>query len=1227
MDELFGLSMDSLMFGILVALGIVALVLLVLALRSPLLFRMGLRNVPRRKAQTALIVFGLMLSTLIISSAFTTGDTLASSLRDSALRIAGPIDHLIQYDTDPGRSVSQRESVVPESVVDDLKAAFADDPQIVGFVRALFDNVSMFNRDTDQLLPLSFLLGLDPAEVDTVGGIPALDGGRLNLDVLGERGVILNQTAARELAAVPGHTIEITVRGMRQEFEVVAIAKDTLLSGEVNPIDSQGAVIPLDDAQAVFDQRGFVTGVGVTTVGSGLDALKIADEVDAKLNDFLQLRAAAEVEDATPFDQRVYADSQDRPIFVSDPFKADAVDDAETFGSIFTSFFLVMGLFSIGAGILLIFLIFVLLAEERKSEMGIARAIGMRRWHLVETYLAEGMAYNIGSAVVGAILGILVAFGMVAILNTLGDDFGFSLERHVEPRSVVVSAGLGILLVFITVIVSAYRVSSLNIVAAIRDIPESRLVQPRRFERLALYADLISLPLLLLTPVFLFSGALIAIVLAADRRADRLAFPVWARVTAMLLMLGVGPGLIVAILRLRTHLFDRPDLNTWLLFPQFKLMLRGQGLTSTIVGLVLLPTTIVTPLLGTIANLLPWLGTKIRRDGSAEWFVLPAWRLMRNKPEWWFSVLVFGVFFTQTGINGEVAFLYLLGLSLVPIGLLLFVRRLGRAGRRAHSLMGLAILVVWLAPFDVHEAIFGFDGDGDFELFFLSGAMMVTGGTVFLVFNLDALAQSLRRIGSVFGKLRPVVLTAAAYPTTARFRTGMAVAMIAIIMFALVTFTTINSNFSRLFTSETAAGGYAIQADANRNATFSDLNTAAIDEDRPDLADQLVDVSTLRLASFFGTDVVAIETEHWDKRAERRILDANGEAIEEPIEIELAESAFEESGDPIPGAADDPANFVYSTVLFTGADDALIDTNRILLQTRATGFDDDEAVWQALRTPLPDGSRYAIISAQAVAEAGGPFQPDEDVFRLPDTIEEESKRMPVVTVLVRDPSNTEMLTIHIIGVIDQVIGITGPTFSPIPSIVVADDAFAQLYDDPDLVRHFAKVTDGADAFAVAQGLEAVLRVETVSILDDLADLQDAQRTILGLFQGFTALGLFAGLAALGVIAVRAVVERRQQIGMLRAIGFSRGFVRAAMVLEMSFIALVGVALGTVLAVVLSWRLFTEGAFGSTSGAPFYVPIGQIVLFVVIAMAASVMLTYLPARQAARITIAEALRYE
>ena len=194
-------------------------------------------------------------------------------------------------------------------------------------------------------------------------------------------------------------------------------------------------------------------------------------------------------------------------------------------------------------------------------------------------------------------------------------------------------------------------------------------------------------------------------------------------------------------------------------------------------------------------------------------------------------------------------------------------------------------------------------------------------------------------------------------------------------------------------------------------------------------------------------------------------------------------------------------------------------------------------------------------------------------------------------------------------------------------MIVAERFFTTLYDDADFTRHLAAAAPGTDSLEAAQAVEAALRIETVSITAELEEAQDTSNAILALFQGFTGLGLLAGLAAVGVIAVRAVVERRQQIGMLRAIGFQRHLVGLELLLEMGFIALLGITLGVALSIALAWRLFSEDVFGSTGGLDFYVPIGRILLLAFGSLAAALILTYLPARQAARTTIAEALRYE
>ena len=83
--------------------------------------------------------------------------------------------------------------------------------------------------------------------------------------------------------------------------------------------------------------------------------------------------------------------------------KADAIEDADAAGNAFMAFFTTFGTFSIAAGILLIFLIFVMLAAERRNELGIARAVGTRRGHLVQMFTFEGVAYDLLAAFVGAL--------------------------------------------------------------------------------------------------------------------------------------------------------------------------------------------------------------------------------------------------------------------------------------------------------------------------------------------------------------------------------------------------------------------------------------------------------------------------------------------------------------------------------------------------------------------------------------------------------------------------------------------------------------------------------------------------------------------------------------------------------------------------------------------------------------------------------------------------------
>ena len=120
-----------------------------------------------------------------------------------------------------------------------------------------------------------------------------------------------------------------------------------------------------------------------------------------------------------------------------------------------------------------------------------------------------------------------------------------------------------------------------------------------------------------------------------------------------------------------------------------------------------------------------------------------------------------------------------------------------------------------------------------------------------------------------------------------------------------------------------------------------------------------------------------------------------------------------------------------------------------------------------------------------------------------------------------------------------------------------------------------------------------------------------------------------GVAALGVISARSVVERRQQIGVLRAIGFQRGMVQLAFMLEASFIALTAIVVGSALGLTVARNVIADSADQpSYQGAlHFAAPWTHLALVFVAVLAAALLTTLAPAARAARVHPAEALRYE
>jgi putative ABC transport system permease protein len=121
--------------------------------------------------------------------------------------------------------------------------------------------------------------------------------------------------------------------------------------------------------------------------------------------------------------------------------------------------------------------------------------------------------------------------------------------------------------------------------------------------------------------------------------------------------------------------------------------------------------------------------------------------------------------------------------------------------------------------------------------------------------------------------------------------------------------------------------------------------------------------------------------------------------------------------------------------------------------------------------------------------------------------------------------------------------------------------------------------------------------------------------LLGLLYGL--LGLAIVIAILGIINTQAlsVIERRREIGMLRAVAMQRKQVRRTIYLESLLIAVFGATLGVTLGITFG-SLFTRTLRGQGLDA-LSVPWSQAVLFLVLAAVVGVLAALWPGFRAAR----------
>ena len=1257
------------------AVGLILLGLLLLAVFNRMLIRMAMRNLVRRRTQTTLIVFGLMLATVIFTASSALGDSLLYSVQASQLRQIGGIDEAVTRHQSFGLPSTAESDFFGSAQAQDVIARSLAVPSVAAAAGVIVAPGSMVDTTTSLAAAQNVSVYGVTSDFDRVWGrLHTRSGTAVAVADLRSDQVYIGKSLADRLNARAGDSLQLYVDG-----HLADVAVREVLDTDINPntawtfVDVSSVLMPLVSVRRVMNHPEGYNLILLRNGGSGgFDDLSPADRTSE--NPFFTETPGAEMtrrlkalfSDSHAADElKAYVNTpaikaelkrfRDQASLV-DPRKnlaqalLDALDQPDSI------YFASLAGEDLPEGILL-----------DAVDASIPQSAGAAARKTAE----QGFKDRLTSLQVDYV----AAGEMKALLDTPEIRLGLTQIAATLPAHDPTAATIADLITEVesTDVTPKFRamisIPELQqaLAAAIAAVAPS---QGARFKDIAgrldlyqvvsykaeavIYAEILGVSAVgMLMAMSFFSIAvgvllifLIFVMLAAERRAELgmsralglrrrhliqafvfegTAYTLASSAVGVLLGVLVGRLMIGAVAGTLTGFYKALELEfhiEWasLVFA-FCLGILLTFVVVTVSAYKVSRMNIVTAIrdldageshdiglvrMFTDVFVTAWFGVRQLMHGHPLVFVNRItlgtlrgirafwWALFRRGPMTIALGLVLIVYAArqipdiapnQYDFFAEVE--YATGVSLAIIGAGLLIRwTLAVAGMRrlvadraGFTVAALGLLFYWGRPFGRVEKLLGIENVlqvdkvlGGPAAFVISASMVLLGAIWLVMYNSDLLVRVVMVFTRRIGGLAPVTRTSTAYPMANKFRTGMAVAMFATVTFSIV-FVSVFKDVLAQNLGQPDTGGWQIAAGSsglgtNLNATFPDGLATVVRGD-----------------STVSAEVRAVGSENYNLS---------------PLRV---------------------------------VDDAFLSATGQVLQQRAAGFDSDSAAWQAVR----DNAGYAVVGVVGAntAVAGG-VPTDKRLSGATFARYQTDVDVPVWSIATQSWTTTPT-TVTVVGLMTKALwqgiyvsrhtAITAGFFAPEstpPSASGVDATPAPLKP----TGYYFMLQPGVDVNKARIDLGRILAkygLEAVISADLLTGTLGVASALFDLVTAFLALGFVIGIAGLGVVSTRAVVERLQQIGMMRALGYRRSLVRRSFLMESSLIAILGLLIGTIVGVWLSYRFFVVD--NSLDTALFHLPVAEIAGFLVLAYLTTLLMTYLPARAASRIAPAEALRYE
>jgi putative ABC transport system permease protein len=430
--------------------GTVALLLLlvaVLALRNKAIFTLGMRNIARRPKSAAIVVTALLVSTAIISGSLVARSSLNYAVVQATYDALGKVDEIVTLNGQPFNV-----SVYQKLAADPYVANNTD-----GLSPSLYEQVPSVDDVTSGISSTQVtLVGLNFTTDTQFGEFALLNGTRTAASDLQRGEALINNRLAKDLNAHEGDKLTIYYGANESSlkaytFTVKYVARD---EGKALYGLSKNVFVTLDAAQAVFQKEGQINEIRISNIGSAESGITTSAAVSGLVANAL-------------------SDSPQR--FDVEAVKQDSLASSQQQGALYSNLLLELTVLSVAASGTLIVNVFFTLSEGRKSELGLARAIGMKRRHLVLLFLFEGMVAAFFAAAIGSVMGVGIGAILIGVLNAAfsGESLaGTSLALHYDISDLLAAFLIGALIAFFTITLSSLRISRLSVVGAIRNIEQ-----------------------------------------------------------------------------------------------------------------------------------------------------------------------------------------------------------------------------------------------------------------------------------------------------------------------------------------------------------------------------------------------------------------------------------------------------------------------------------------------------------------------------------------------------------------------------------------------------------------------------------------------------------------------------------------------------------------------------------------------------------------------------------